>query len=1655
MKKIFKLLLLFITLTFYSSLMATDYAVSGAGSTEVNGIYVENGIYNGYAQYQLGATDFYLRYNDMGMSRWEIWDNLEWQTYYYSEDGGATPPSTGWTMTFFPVLDPPPTVEVATLPEYLVKDAGSLDVNGIYIEDGTLNGKPKYRLGTTSFYIQFNAESQWEIANSSTQYYYNTTASDTPPTSGWVQGTGGSSPAPPVSEFTETLSDFVVSGAGTAATNGTYTPVSGTNDHGGLVWEHSGGTYYLQSQPSTMNWVINTSPDNVSTGVQYYKTVVSSYDITTPPATAWTENAGSSPAPTVAPPVLAQYIVSGAGFSAVNGTYTEGVTYNGKPQYLFTGTDYYLMYNDDEFEGNRWEITEYSDMKGSYMTIYYTTATGDTPPSTGWNDNGNPPTPSVILAAPTLSYNTGTFTESVSNNGTIANTLTITYTIPDPDYFTGSNGTFSTSNYTASNVPAGLSMVITKNSNLELSVALTGTATSSGSANNISNLEIAFNNNAFNDGSASAVTNATKSDVSVSYFDNEQNPVLSFDGVDNSVSCAASTDLPTVNASRTIEAYVKTTDSPGFSNILSWGTSSENQRCSVGLRSDHFAFVGYNNDLDGTISINDGVWHHVAAVFNATTMYLYVDGVLDNSGAITLNTTGQNLVLGASLVNSEFWNGEIDEIRIWNVARSQAEIQANLRNELTGTESGLLAYFKMSDGAGTSLTDNSTSEHTGTISGASWANYPHVQPTVTSTAASSITGNTATSGGSLTSTDWTYARGICWSTSETPTISDSHTTDGAGSGSFTAELTELTCETTYYVRAYATNGDSKAITYGSQVSFATETSTNGDWQLQQITQYNTTEAAIMARSGDIDNLGFGWADGFDPFSGNSTSTHTFPFYPEGDDATGTDKIFRPSSHGTVSEPCGHDGYLQYGVSPEASTLTYNLQGTTAVAATIQMFVDDFQASEWCAIYTVTIDGVDAPFFADVINSLSQTGPIGKIITVQLPSAFLPLVADGSLSVLIDDLTTGAGDGFAIDFIKLLINPTSFTYTGTINGIITDAGTSLIIENATVTAGTVSGTTNNLGYYSLSGVPAGQVYVEATKSGYHPNSTIINLISGSTETANLQLTDATITWDGSSSTDWNATSNWSSDAVPILSNNIVVPNVNNKPIINASPGSPAICNNITVQAGASVTINAGKALTVKGNLSNSGTITVNSSATSSGSLIVEGTSTGNVVFKKYVDEISKAVKWHYVSSPVAGQAINEAWMEANNIDQYEGAYQFFRRDEDKNAWIIYGSTGNPEAFNDETFVDGSGYCVTRASAGEYSFTGTVRTADVNYTATYTAGMGTGFNLVGNPFTSAISITSSASTIGNFLGTNAALLNDNYEAVYIWDEQSGYTGDRNDYKVISNGTIGNYTQISQDYIQPGQAFMVTVVSGGGNLAFNENMQAHADVSAYKASKEPWPGIELTIKNNDLFNSTAIGFNENMTEGLDPSYDVGKMKGNPNIALYTRLIEDNGVDFAIQALPLKSIPNYIISVGVDVTETGSFEFSASQQLLDNYNIVLEDRKEDVFTNLRWDSYFTTISESGIGRFYLYFKDATGMSELTSETNITFRYLEGKIKISNPDQEKGTVSLVNISGQVLVKIELSGNKHQEFLINQASGIYIFTIQTDNSFMSRKVFIK
>ena len=140
-----------------------------------------------------------------------------------------------------------------------------------------------------------------------------------------------------------------------------------------------------------------------------------------------------------------------------------------------------------------------------------------------------------------------------------------------------------------------------------------------------------------------------------------------------------------------------------------WGTGGVFDGWASGLNPVAIVTAASNTPTTGTC-------HHVAYVYDGTNQIFYVDGVAVVTTAVTgtvaANATfASGLVIGARYTQAtQFSNTSFEDIRIWNVARTPAELNANMSSNLTGSESGLVAYYRFEDGQGsntvTDLTGN-------------------------------------------------------------------------------------------------------------------------------------------------------------------------------------------------------------------------------------------------------------------------------------------------------------------------------------------------------------------------------------------------------------------------------------------------------------------------------------------------------------------------------------------------------------------------------------------------------------------------------------------------------------------------------------------------------------------------------------------------------------------------------------------------------------------------------------------------------------------------------------------------------------------------------------------------------------------------------------
>lgn len=265
------------------------------------------------------------------------------------------------------------------------------------------------------------------------------------------------------------------------------------------------------------------------------------------------------------------------------------------------------------------------------------------------------------------------------------------------------------------------------------------------------------------------------------------------------------------------------------------------------------------------------------------------------------------------------------------------------------------------------------------------------------------------------------------------------------------------------------------------------TPNDGDWNLAALTLKNTAEADIMIRVGDIDNLGFGWPEEFNPFTGRATPSHAYPWTPAATDPSGTDRIMMPSKYkyGSHRECDGYCGSTSRpGNNPQTITIPLDdVKGANIQTAALQLFIDDFQAPSMNSKFQFKLNGSRFVEAEKIVNYIDQTGPIGKLITIKLTDELLALLQGNTLTIAIDDPTTGVGDGYAVDFVKLLINP-KIIYRGSISGQVIDMNTRKPITGATVQVPEYgSATTDGEGNFKLENMPAGLNIVTASAAGY--------------------------------------------------------------------------------------------------------------------------------------------------------------------------------------------------------------------------------------------------------------------------------------------------------------------------------------------------------------------------------------------------------------------------------------------------------------------------------------------------------------------------------------------------------------------------------------------
>ncbi|WP_407557527.1 fibronectin type III domain-containing protein [Winogradskyella sp. 4-2091] len=484
----------------------------------------------------------------------------------------------------------------------------------------------------------------------------------------------------------------------------------------------------------------------------------------------------------------------------------------------------------------------------------------------------------------------------------------------------------------------------------------------------------------------------------------------------------------------------------------------------------------------------------------------------------------------------------------------------------------------------------------------------------------------------------------------------------------------------------------------------------------------------------------------------------------------------------------------------------------------------------------------------------------------------------------------------------------------------------------------------------------------------------------------------------------------------------------------------VINDLEILSGASIIIEEGASLTVKGDLINNGDLILESISTKYSNLIVEGTSTGNVQYKRHVNNAAgtgtSTNANDLISAPVTGQSFGD--FRAANSNILSGniggnlAFLFGPFSTTTDAYINYSPS------DDSSTLDPAiGYRTGSTNGDTYTFEGIVQTGNVD--VIINSGGASDWNLIGNPYPSYIDF-------DTFFNLNKTQLDvGSYQAIYGYDGSA-----HNGWTVLNNLTTGQL-------IAPGQAFFVKSKSGGGTISFTPEMRTSGstdDFIAGRGTNAHYGYIRLNSSAADLSYSTDFYFNSNATSSLDPGYDAALYSSTPpNFSIYSYLVENNsGIPFGIQALSETAMNDISISLGVSASQGQEVTISILQtDLPDSIDIYLEDTANNTFTLLNTSDY-VFIAEtdiSGPGRFYLRTESqALGINQsLINELKIITNTSNNTIDILGQLDTDTSYNLYDLHGRLILNGNLNSRSSEQSIgvNNLTTGIYILELNSDS----------
>ena len=519
------------------------------------------------------------------------------------------------------------------------------------------------------------------------------------------------------------------------------------------------------------------------------------------------------------------------------------------------------------------------------------------------------------------------------------------------------------------------------------------------------------------------------------------------------------------------------------------------------------------------------------------------------------------------------------------------------------------------------------------------------------------------------------------------------------------------------------------------------------------------------------------------------------------------------------------------------------------------------------------------------------------------------------------------------------------------------------------------------------------------------------------------------WTGIMSTDWSTAANWDNQLVPDATVDVVIPDVSgagesgNFPIIPDGGKVAATCKDLTIESNALLTVQLDGSLTVSGDLliesgyfngAYTGNLVdqTNNGVTITGSVTVQQAILGDDV--GVVDDD----QWHLIASPVSS---------FNSSTVFEHCY-LRGFDETTNKYVNIG-----EGVTENTAM--KGYATMYSYGGSSSvktlaFTGALNTGDYNINCTKN---NTGWNLVGNPYPSAI----------DWDEVDLGLDGNLNKTFYVLD------GNTQAFKFYMKGGEAN---TAGQYIPAMNGFFVECNDGAGATFSLENSDRVAQQETFlKEDFQNEDVITLIVAGNQIEDQTTIYFHDMATVGFDRDFDVHKLFSGSTLPpqIY---INQNDEFFAVNAYSVSEKPSEV-NIGFLTGTSGNYTISIQDvdKISTDISLVLLDTKEGIQMDMRQnDAYsFNYNTSDDPARFKLQF-NTTGIAD---EKYFPFNvWLNGnQLMLNTGDVLVENICLYDLSGKLL-KEEADAQNQMAIQLPEIKSVYIIRIQTEEGVYNKKI---